>query len=196
MDILCNGLQEDQKSKCLFEECLLNLSQGKKLQYGAANHLLTGLIRALCIENSPPEDEFLPGERLKDTDLDPTLSQIMANASSQKNKDTIQGSPTDASTLETAKSDPVIGPRSTQRSRYHNPRRPRKKSYAASTPEVTAPEAKNVDLTTQQSAINSKNMAAPIQRAVTENVSRSTRMLAGALCKTKLARSRNVGSST
>ena len=107
LDILRNGLQDDPKSKLTFEECLLTVSQGKKLQYGAANHLLTGLIRALHNENSPPGDEYLPGERLEDTDLDPTMSQIMANASSQKKDDTIRGSIAGASTSEATESDQV-----------------------------------------------------------------------------------------
>ena len=86
LDILRNGLRNDPKSK-------LSLSQGKKLQYGAANHLLSGIVRALHIENSPPEDKFVPGERFEDPDFDPTMSQIIANASSQKNDKAIQGAP-------------------------------------------------------------------------------------------------------
>ena len=89
-------------------------------------------------------------------------------------------------------------PRPTQQIRSHNPRHPRRKSCAASMPEATATKTKNVDLTIRQSAVNSENTAAPppTQRAAMENVSCSTRMLAGALCNTKPVRSRNVGSFT
>ena len=76
LDILRNGLRDDPKSKLSYEECLSTLSQGKKLTYGAANHLLSGIVRALHLENSPTEDEFVPGERFEDVDSDPTMSQI------------------------------------------------------------------------------------------------------------------------
>ena len=56
LDILRNGLKDDPKSKLSYEECLQTAAQGKKLQYGAANHLLIGIIRALHIENSPTGD--------------------------------------------------------------------------------------------------------------------------------------------
>ena len=67
LDILRNGLQDDPKSKLSFEDCLLTISQGKKLTYGAANYLLTGILKTLSIENSPQGDEFQPG--LEDVDL-------------------------------------------------------------------------------------------------------------------------------
>jgi hypothetical protein len=108
LDILRNGLrEEDQRSKVTFEECLLILSQGKKLAYGAANFLLLGIMRSLCIENCQPGDEFQPGENTEDPDLDPTMSQIMANASTQKNNETIQGSSEGASSSKTTESGPA-----------------------------------------------------------------------------------------
>ena len=88
-----------------FEECLLTLSQGKKLQYGAANYLLLGIMRSLCVENCQSGDEFQPGESTEDTDLDPTLSQIMANASSQENDNAAQGTSAGTSTSEANESD-------------------------------------------------------------------------------------------
>ena len=117
LDFFRNGLQgnpDQSGSKQTYEECLRTLSQGKKLQYGAANYLLLGIVRSLGIENSPPDDEFLPGERQDDKELgiDPTMSQIMADASSQKKKmdttqdqdDTIHGSEEGASGSKLAKS--------------------------------------------------------------------------------------------
>ena len=117
LDFFRNGLQgnpDQSGSKQTYEECLRTLSQGKKLQYGAANYLLLGIVRSLGIENSPPNDEFLPGERQDDKELgiDPTMSQIMADASSQKKKmdttqdqdDTIHGSEEGASGSKLAKS--------------------------------------------------------------------------------------------
>ena len=91
LDIFRNGLQgnpDQSGSKQTYEECLRTLSQGKKLQYGAANFLLLGIVRSLGIGNCSPDDEFLPGERQDDKDLgkDPTLSQIMADTRSQKKK--------------------------------------------------------------------------------------------------------------
>ena len=110
LDFFRNGLQgnpDQSGSKQTYEECLRTLSQGKKLQYGAANYLLLGIVRSLGIGNSQPDDEFLPGERQDDKELgiDPTMSQIMADASSQKKKtdmtqkqdDTIHGSEEGAS---------------------------------------------------------------------------------------------------
>jgi hypothetical protein len=110
LDIFRNGLQgnpDQSGSKQTYEECLRTLSQGKKLQYGAANFLLLGIVRSLGIGNCSPDDEFQPGERQYDKDLgkDPTLSQIMSDTSSQKKgsdttqdqDDTIHGSELGAS---------------------------------------------------------------------------------------------------
>ena len=99
LDILRNGLRENPEqqaeasSKQTYEDCLRTLSQGKKLQYGAANYLLLGIVRSLCLEDCPPDDELQPGERQDDKDLgnDPTLSQIMADSNPQKNDEAIQG---------------------------------------------------------------------------------------------------------
>jgi hypothetical protein len=127
LDILGNGLRDDPKSKLSFVDCLLTLSQGKKLQYGAANHLLSGIVRALHVENSSPKDEFVPGERIEDADLDPTLSQIMANASSQKNDDAIQGSSTGASTSEMDKSEVTDRNKVNSAKQVSRPEAPKKK---------------------------------------------------------------------
>ena len=52
----------------------------------------------LCIEGSPPEDEFQPGELPEDKDLGiyPTLSQSQAESNSQDSYGTEHGSPTGA----------------------------------------------------------------------------------------------------
>ena len=97
LDILRNGLRDDPKSKLSYEECLSTLSQGKKLTYGAANHLLSGIVRALHLENSPTEDEFVPGERFEDVESDPTMSQILAHANPQINDGAGQGTSSSAS---------------------------------------------------------------------------------------------------
>ena len=123
LDILRNGLRDDPKSKFSFEDCLLTLSQGKKLQYGAANHLLSGIVRALHVENSPPEDEFVPGERFEDADSDPTMSQIIANANSQKNDEAIQGT----SSSVTDKSDQTDRNKANTEKQVSRPEVPKKK---------------------------------------------------------------------
>ena len=101
IDILQNGLRDDPEqtvSKLSFGECLLAISHGKKLQNAPANYLLLGLLKMLCIEGSPPEDEFQPGELPEDKDLGiyPTLSQSQAESNSQDSDGTEHGSPTGA----------------------------------------------------------------------------------------------------
>ena len=89
LDILRNGLKDEPKSKLSFEECLIRVSQGKKLEYGAANYLLSGLIKTLYMEDSPQGDEYPPGERAEDIGLgkDLSMSQNLAVARSPEQED-------------------------------------------------------------------------------------------------------------
>jgi hypothetical protein len=213
LDFFRNGLQgnpDQSGSKQTYEECLRTLSQGKKLQYGAANYLLLGIVRSLGIENSPPDDEFLPGERQDDKELgiDPTMSQIMADASSQKKKmdttqdqdDTIHGSEEGASGSKLAKSGDEAKNDKSDRTEKQVSRTtmPKKKSYAASMPEAIAPEAKNADLITQRSATSSGKTEAsqPTPVVVMVSASHFIRTRAEARCNIRHAHSRNAVSST
>ena len=89
LDILRNGLKDDPKSKLSYEECLQTAAQGKKLQYGAANHLLIGILRALYMEDSQTGDEYQPRERPEEIDLgkDLSMSQTLTNANSPEQSD-------------------------------------------------------------------------------------------------------------
>ena len=204
LDILRNGLKDEPKSKLSYEECLIRVSQGKKLEYGAANYLLSGLIKTLYMEDSPQGDEYQPGERAEDIDLgkDLSMSQNLAVARSPEQEDETSdtspqtGNPTQSTS--TAPHPPLVDVRPKGKATKVPGADTKKRKSADSTTEDTAPRKKIAGSITPQSAKSSiiSGVFRQTQKDATASAKLFTQTPAEALYATKHVAGTNVDSTT
>ena len=93
LDLLSNGLEDDPEKDVLLlslKDCLVKMAKGNKLQYKAANYLLTNILNALTLEDGDGSDEIILGSTaatqsedspLEDLDLDDTVQGSTDGAS-------------------------------------------------------------------------------------------------------------------